>query len=211
MIRETKHILMARSREKKLKEVLSLIGSFENPSILDVGPADTEYSPLDNYFEKKYPHQGDITVLSLHLLKVFSKRYPEIKVVSYKGGKFPFDSKRFSIAISNAVIEHVGDYEAQLIFVNEMIRVGQQIHFTTPAKEFPIEIHTNLPIIHWLPKHMFDWIVPLIGKGWAAGNYMNLLSKGRREKLLMASDISDYKITIHRLGPSPLHYAVSGR
>ena len=211
MIRETKHIFMEKSREKKLKEVLSLIGSFEDLSILDVGPADEEYSPLDNYFEKKYPHQGDITVLSLHPLRDFSKRYPEIKSVSYKGGRFPFDSKQFSIAISNAVIEHVGDYEAQLTFVNEMIRVGQQIYFTTPAREFPIEIHTNLPIIHWLPKHMFDWIVPLIGKGWAAGNYMNLLSKGGLEKLLMASDISDYKITIHRFGPLPLHYAVWGR
>ena len=174
MIRKTKQTLMERSREKKLKEVLSLIGSFEDPSILDVGPADEEYSPLDNYFEKKYPNQGHITVLSLRPLRKFPKRYPEIKAVSYKGGRFPFVSKQFSIAISNAVIEHVGGYEAQLTFVNEMIRVGQQIYFTTPAKEFPIEIHTNLPIIHWLPKHMFDWIVSLIGKGWAAGNYMNL-------------------------------------
>ena len=211
MIRKTKLILMQRSREKKLKEILSLLRSFEDPSILDVGPADKEYSPLDNYFEKKYPHQGKITVLSLYPLRKFPERYPEIKTVSYTGGRFPFESKQFSIAISNAVIEHVGDYEAQLTFVNELIRVGQQIYFTTPAKEFPIEIHTNLPIVHWLPKPMLDLIVTLIGKGWAAGNYMNLLNIGRLEKLLMASDISDYKINIHKFGPFSLHYAVWGR
>ena len=179
--------------------------------MLDVGIADKEYSPLDNYFEKRYPYPHRITGLSIHPLKEFSKRYPEIKPVTYNGGEFPFEDKQFSLVVSNAVIEHVGSFQKQLLFINEMKRVGYQFFFATPAKEFPIEMHTNYPFIHWLSDTKFDGIVTWLGKGWASGDYMNLLRKRDIENLLKAVRVREFKIITHRIGPFPLHYIVWGR
>lgn len=179
--------------------------------ILDVGIADKEYSPFDNYFEKRYPYPHRITALSIHPLKEFSKQYPEIKTVTYNGGEFPFENKHFSLVVSNAVIEHVGSFQKQLLFIYEMKRVGYQFFFTTPAKEFPIEMHTNYPFIHWLSDKKFDSIVTWLGKGWASGDYINLLRKRDIENLLKAVRVREFKIITDRIGPFPLHYTVWGR
>ena len=141
----------------------------------------------------------------------FQNRYPNVKVVSYEGGKFPFKDNQFSIVFSNAVIEHVGDFKKQLLFVKEMRRVGNEFYFTTPAKECPIELHTNFLFVHWFPKTIFNRIVDSLGKGWASGDYMNLLGKRQLQVLLKASGVTEYKIFTQRIGPLPLHYSVYGR
>jgi len=76
---------------------------------LDVGVADREYSPYDNYLEKTYLKLSKVTALSIQDLNEFPDRYPEVEIVTYAGGKFPFLDLQFSIVHSNAVIEHVGN------------------------------------------------------------------------------------------------------
>jgi hypothetical protein len=201
---------MQKSREKKYQEFLLLTKPSKDSKILDVGVADQEYSPFDNYLEQKYPYPHNIKALSMHSLGKFKKKYPDIKTIKYDGDKFPFNGKEFQIVHSNAVIEHVGGFEKQLLFINEMVRVGDIFYFTTPAKEFPIEMHTNYPFIHWLSKKKFNKIVTWLGQEWASGNYMNLLLKRDVEHLLKKSNVREFKILIHKIGPFPLHYAVSG-
>jgi SAM-dependent methyltransferase len=202
---------MKRSRKKKYQQFFSLTKPSKDSTLLDVGVTDQEYSPYDNYLEKKYPYPHQITALSIHPLKEFRERYPKIKTSTYKGREFPFKDKQFDIAVSNAVIEHVGGFKEQLIFLKEMGRVGHQFFFATPAKEFPIEMHTNYPFIHWFKKGTFDKIVSFLGKRWASGSYIHLLNRRSIEKLLKASNIKEYKILTHRFGPFPLHYAVWGK
>jgi ubiquinone/menaquinone biosynthesis C-methylase UbiE len=50
--------------------------------------------------------------------------FPGKRFVQYAGGRFPFSNKTFDWVFSNAVIEHVGDENAQLLFLNEMMRVA---------------------------------------------------------------------------------------
>ncbi|MDY6862355.1 MAG: class I SAM-dependent methyltransferase [Thermodesulfobacteriota bacterium] len=202
---------MGKSRGKKYQQFIYLTNPAKDSTILDVGAANEEYSPYTNYLEKRYPYPSKITALSIHPLKKFSERYPEVKAVTYNGGNFPFKGKQFSIVVSNAVIEHVGGKEKQLFFIREMNRVGHQFYFTTPAKEFPIEIHTNYPFLHWFNDANFDHIVTWLGKGWASGNYMNLLRKKDINNLMRESNVSEYKILTHRFVLIPLHYAVWGR
>jgi len=201
---------MANSRKRKYDEFINLMSLTSEATILDVGVADKEYSPYDNYLEKKYPYQSRITALSIQNVSEFNKRYPLVTTVIYGGGRFPFEDKEFSVIHSNAVIEHVGNYEKQLDFINEIARCGSQFYFSTPAKEFLIEIHTNFPVIHWFPKQIFDFLATKLGKKWAAGDYMNLLSKTLLDRLMKQSNVKKYHIHTHRLWGFPYQHIVYG-
>ena len=84
----------------------------------------------------------------------------------------PFPDQSFDVVFSNAVIEHVGDVERQRQFVAEALRVGRRVFVTTPNRWFPIEVHTRLPLVHWLPKGGSDRAYELTGKGWARENHL---------------------------------------
>jgi hypothetical protein len=57
---------------------------------------------------------------------------------------------------SAAVIEHVGSFARQCDFLKECCRVARRAVFvTTPNRWFPVEFHTILPLVHWLPKPAF--------------------------------------------------------
>lgn len=84
-------------------------------------------------------------------------KYPGKKFVEYSGGIFPFADSEFDWVFSNAVIEHVGSRADQLVFLNEMLRVGRNVFFTTPNKWFPIESRTNTLIRHWFDETFYAW------------------------------------------------------
>ncbi len=58
----------------------------------------------------------------------------------------------FEIGYSNSVIEHVGTWEDQKAFANEIRRVARRLWVQTPAHGCPIEPHYLFPFIHYLPK-----------------------------------------------------------
>lgn len=67
------------------------------------------------------------------------------------GRKLPFGDKAFDIVYSNSVIEHVGSFEDQAAFANELRRVGRTHFVQTPDRTFPIEPHYIAPFIHYFP------------------------------------------------------------
>lgn len=164
--------------------------------ILDIGFDDNEYSDTDNYLEKHYPWPEQITALSDQKPKNFTKRYPKVKALDYDGVNFPFSDKEFDVAWSNAVIEHVGNYERQLHFLKEIKRTCKHGYITTPNRWFPVEVHTRIPLLHYLPKKYFDKILLFFGVDWATEDYVYLLSYRKIKKLLHEAEISNY--TIHR-------------
>jgi hypothetical protein len=54
--------------------------------------------------------------------------------------------------ISNAVVEHVGGRDEQRRFVHELCRVAPRVFVSTPNRRFPVEVHTLVPFLHWLPR-----------------------------------------------------------
>lgn len=188
------HKISVFNRGRKWKYFLELINPEKGVKILDAGYSDNDYYEGSNFLEKHYPFPKNITALGLDEPKNVSKKYPKVKFVQYDGKLFPFDDKEFDVCWSNAVIEHVGNYEKQLMFMKEIKRVAKAAFITTPNKYFPIEVHTRTPLLHFLPKKIFDKYLILVGKKWAAGNYMNLLSLKDLKKILAAADISNYKI-----------------
>ena len=59
------------------------------------------------------------------------------------------------LAFSNSVIEHVGDWDTQRRFAEELQRLGHRVYCQTPNKWFPIEPHFLTLFLHWLPPQWF--------------------------------------------------------
>ena len=106
------------------------------------------------------------------------------KICSNKSITSNFTKKEISqlksdLVISSATIEHVGSFKNQIKKINNMIKLSKKyIVITTPNRFFPIEVHTKLPLIHWLPKNIFRKILLLLGMSYFADEKnLNLLDK----------------------------------
>ena len=62
-----------------------------------------------------------------------------------------YGDQSFDLVHSNSVIEHVGSYANMLNFARELRRVGKAYYVQTPNFWFPIDPHTAIPMLHWLP------------------------------------------------------------
>ena len=81
------------------------------------------------------------------------------------GCDLPFSDGSFDYVISNAVIEHVGGPERARAMLAESRRVARLGAFhTTPDRWFPIEVHTQVPLLHWLPPARQHAAFSLVGK-----------------------------------------------
>jgi hypothetical protein len=67
------------------------------------------------------------------------------------GRALPFPDRSFDIVFSNSVIEHVGNFESQQQFANEISRVARSYWVQTPNRHFPVEPHLLTPFLHFLP------------------------------------------------------------
>lgn len=203
------HAVSAYNRGRKWRLFQKVMPFDRATRVLDVGFNDEEYySEIENYLERHYPYPENITALGLHEPKHFRERYPAVRAVTYDGVNFPFPNQSFDICWSNAVLEHVGDFDRQVHFVKEIRRVSRNFFLTTPNRLFPIEVHTKIPFLHYLPKRARDGCYHLLGKEWATGEYMFLLSKRRLKKILKAAGVTSYVIRANYLGPFAVDFVV---
>jgi SAM-dependent methyltransferase len=200
--------ISSKNRKRKYKLFLETIKPSEKDTILDVGFANTEDSPVENYLEKTYPYHTNITALGTESDNIFKKNYPDIKTVIYEGRIFPFEDNAFDIGWSNAVLEHVGNETQQILFLKELRRTCKKIYFTTPNRWFPFEVHTKLPFLHWLPKKLFDRLLSKTSLKWAIGDYMYLLSKKKLKTLLKKAEITNYYIHRNRFCGFTMDFSV---
>ena len=103
-----------------------------------------------------YPWPERITAVSDVPLPNFAQEFPQIAPVTASGTNLPFADDSFDIAFSNAVLEHVGAREDQRRFVRELCRVAPRVFVSTPNRRFPVEVHTLVPFLHWLPRGARD-------------------------------------------------------
>jgi hypothetical protein len=95
----------------------------------------------------------------------------------------------------------VGSNQNQLLFIRECIRISKECVFIqTPNRFYPIDFHTILPFIHWLPKNIHRKILKIMGLNfYSLEKNLNLLSECDLKNLCKKLNIKKYQIIRHKL------------
>jgi ubiquinone/menaquinone biosynthesis C-methylase UbiE len=185
-----------RTRRKIYSILAKLVDLDDLDSILDVGATADQTCLSSNYFENQYPRKERITALSNQQAKWLEDVFQGLRFVQGDGCHLPFADASFDLVFSSAVWEHVGSREQQLLFLQECLRVTRRYVFiTTPNRWHPLELHTGLPFVHWLPPSLCrsfqKWLS--YGKMTAEGK-LNLLSKNDIKRMMCRINAPDYAL-----------------
>lgn len=141
-------ILIA-ARDRIYADFLRLCRPEAHETIVDVGVSDV-INDGANVLERKYPNRQSITGLGIGEGQAFRNAYPDVKYVQIEANRrLPFADNAFDIAVSNAVVEHVGSPQNQAFFIRELMRIAGRAFITVPYRFFPIEHHTSFPFLHY--------------------------------------------------------------
>jgi len=168
-----------RARVRMYRRVERSVTFAETTTVLDVGATPDTGLPDSNFFEALYPYPHRLTVTSIEDASALERQHPGLTFVRTDGRTLPFDDRHFDVAFSSAVVEHVGP-AGQRRFVEEMCRVADVVVLTTPNRWFPVELHTFLPLLHWLPRRVHRAALRRLRLGfWADPSNLHLV--GERE------------------------------
>lgn len=197
------------SRRKKDKQFYSYCS--KECKVVDIGVHPENSSDINNvktnHFLNGFKYSPKYyTGLGIESMDNVKKKYPKHNFVEYSGGTFPFSEKQFTWAYSNAVIEHVGDLKKKEIFLREMIRVAENVFFTTPNKYFPVDAHTGSFFIHWNNKLFSKWRNK--NRKWLPLDRLNLLSIREIKQLLRMANAKNAKIIRNRFWGLTMTFSV---
>lgn len=171
-------------------------------TVLDVGVTSDQSYDSSNYLEAWYPNKTCLTAVGIDDASFLEYKFPGVRFISADGKALPFRDQSFDVVHSSAVIEHVGSRNEQALFIAELYRVARRlVCLTTPNRWFPVEVHTGLPLLHWLPPAWFRATLGMIGLSFfAKESNLNLLGRSDLSRLCHNIGISNYKIASIQLG-----------
>ena len=164
--------------------------------VADFGVSGHRDHPVHHFFETLYPYKDKLTAIgrAAEDASWFPQQFPGLTFLEADLCKIPRPDGYFDAGICNAVVEHAGTREQQKALVQEICRVCRKVLFSTPNKGFPLELHTFLPFLHWLPGPTYRAILRTLGfRHFAdvtnlnlldAGSFLTLFPPSRRNRLL---------------------------
>tara|TARA_B110000037_G_scaffold49798_1_gene61212 strand:- start:420 stop:1064 length:645 start_codon:yes stop_codon:yes gene_type:complete len=185
---------------KKRKEMMDMINKFyekdELYDALDIGTTnDMEYYHSNFLIKnlkniKAYKSISNQKIDSSFFIKTLNKSILE------KFSTDEIDNYSSDLVLSNATIEHVGNSANQLQMISNIIALTKKnFVLITPNRSHPIDFHTQIPVIHWLPKKIHRKILSLIGlKFYSKEENLNLLSTIDLVNFLNNFDNIEYEI-----------------
>jgi ubiquinone/menaquinone biosynthesis C-methylase UbiE len=200
-------------RRKMFERFVEAMGVGPDDAIVDVGATSDRSYDHSNYLEAWHPHKAKVTAVGVDDASFLETLYPGMKFVRADGRELPFEDGAFDYAHSSAVLEHVGSAQKQSRFIGELWRVSRKgIFVTTPNKGFPIEFHTVLPLIHWLPAELHRKILTRIGQPFFADEEnLNLLSRRDLCAVTRAAGIDRFAIDTVSLAGWPTNLLLIAR
>ena len=152
--------------------------------LLDIGTTEDSSAGSSNIFCKMLNKIKIHKSISNQKIKNKRFKFSLKKSITSKFTKEIINTFKSDLVVSSATIEHVGSLKNQIKKVSNMISLSKEyVVISTPNRFYPIELHTKLPLLHWLPKKFFRKILILLNmKYFADEKNMNLLSKSDLKK-----------------------------
>lgn len=100
----------------------------------------------------------------------------------YDGNKLPFQNDVFDMAVSVSVLEHTSDPVLYLAEILRVLKPGGFLYLGFPNKLWPMETHTRIPMLTYLPSKLRPYLVsmlkrnPLEENNLHFYNYFNLMN-----------------------------------
>ena len=187
--------ILYESRKKIYQIFCKKIPLKKNFTLIDVGTSPM-LEKYENIILSQYKWKKNITCLSDQNCNILKKKYKEIKISIGDAKKINYKNNKFDVVYCSATIEHLGSYQNQLRALKEMNRISKKYLFlTTPNRFFPIEMHTKIPFLHFLPKKIFRAIIRFFGDDFFCHEKnLNLLSIKDVIKLCKNAQIKNYEI-----------------
>lgn len=183
----------------KRQEIINLINNFligrDLSDVLDVGTTEDDKNPSNNFIIKNL--KGFSEYKSISDQKIDNKLYSKClnKSICEEFLEEEINIYSSDLVISNATIEHVGSENNQIKMISNIIKLSKKIFIIiTPNRNHPIEFHTKLPLIHWLPKKTHRFIISLLGfKFLALEKNLNLLNQKTLDQYMKKLNFNSYK------------------
>ena len=181
----------------KIQQIFIKRIKFKN--LLDVGTTPV-LDEFNNILLHHFKNQNKITSLSNLNCSPLKKIFKKVKFIKGDARKMKFKDSSFDTVYSNATIEHVGIRLNQIKFVKECYRVSQKnVFITTPNKFYPIEFHTKLPFLHFLPPIIYRKILFFLGFSFfSKEKNLNLLSAQDLKNICFFLKIKNFNIIKHK-------------
>lgn len=167
------------ARRQLFEIFIKNIKPLPHEKIVDIGVFGGSQDPNMNFLEQLYRYPKNITAVGIDDVVFLERQYPGLKFVKiFANEPLPFDDDEFDIGFSSAVIEHVGSLQDQKYFLEEAVRICRKLFITTPNRFYPVEFHTRLPFLHWLPRPFFRKILKIMNlEFYSKEKNLNLLGK----------------------------------
>jgi len=159
-------------RKKRVELFVNLLDLGPNDKILDLGSED------GSYLGKYYPYKSNIILGDIRE-EPMKRGVEQYKLGGYRvipeDGILPFNDEEFDAVWCNSVIEHVTANKGLLEniiqsefreiaennqnkFANEIERISKKYFVQTPYIHFPIESHSWLPFLQYMPRKL-QWFI----------------------------------------------------
>jgi hypothetical protein len=192
--------LLLRIREEVFQTFVATFRPSPAQTVLDVGVSADDH-PSSNHLEKRYPHTERICGLSVGHFPELRAQFSGMTLVQGDARALPFADGSFDFVYSHAVIEHVGSRVQQARFLAEALRVARYgICVTTPNRWHPIETHTGLPFLHFLPAPLHHRLYRLLGKDmYASEQTLHLMGARTLRRLVREAQPNGAIVRLRRV------------
>ena len=174
---------------KKRLEIVDIINNqiilYNINEVLDIGTTNDTKNKSSNFIVKNLKNIKNFNSISDQLItSSFFKKNLQ-KSITENFSEYEIENFKSDLVISNATIEHVGNYDNQKLMFDNMIKLCKKmIIISTPYRYHPLEFHTKIPLIHWLPKNIHRKILKNIR--------LTFFSKEENLNLLSKSDFNNF-------------------